>query len=235
MELGFVLKKLVSVFIMPLSIGLILFFIGLILLYQNKQKYSKIFLTISFLWIIIFSHTTFSNLLIKPLENKYSTLQTIPNNIKYILILGGDKQNRSWEAIRLYNLISNAKIITSGFKGNQKDSEANLTAKLLINSGIPQKDIIIHHQPKDTKDEAIQMKKLVGKEKFILVTSSFHMPRAMAIFEGEGLNPIASSTNFLQNHKNDILSIPNSGDLQKSTIAWHEYIGIIWAKIRGQI
>ena len=234
MSFGFVLKKFISSLIMPLSLGLILTFIGLIYLYKNNIKKAKLFLTIGVVWIVIISSNVFSNLLLTPLESKYSNINNIPKDIKYILLLGGDFQNRGWEVLRLYNIIPNSKIITSGYEGSNKISEAIKSAKLLQTLGIPKKDIIIHSTPKDTKDEAMKIKQFLGKTKFILVTSAYHMPRALALFHKEGLSPIPSSTNFLVIN-NKILTIPTGSSLLKTEIAWHEYLGLLWAKLRGQI
>jgi len=234
MSFGFVLKKFISSLIMPLSLGLILTFIGLIYLYKNNIKKAKLFLTIGVVWIVIISSNVISNLLLTPLESKYSNINNIPKDIKYILLLGGDFQNRGWEVLRLYNIIPNSKIITSGYEGSNKISEAIKSAKLLQTLGIPKKDIIIHSTPKDTKDEAMKIKQFLGKTKFILVTSAYHMPRALALFHKEGLSPIPSSTNFLVIN-NKILTIPTGSSLLKTEIAWHEYLGLLWAKLRGQI
>ena len=109
MSITFILKKVISSLIMPLSIGLIFAIIGLFYLYRNNFKKAKIFLTISVVWIGLMSYSPFSNFLLTPLESQYSKLEKIPNNVKFILLLGGDQQNRGWEALRLYNNIPNSK------------------------------------------------------------------------------------------------------------------------------
>ncbi len=235
MEFAFVLKKIISAFIMPLSLGLVLAIIGLIFLYKNRFKSAKVFLTISIVWIALISYVPFSNFLIKPLEVTYQKLEEIPSEVKYILLLGGDMENRAWEVLRLYHQIPNAKIITSGYAGRGEIPEAVLTANVFSEIGVKQEDIIIHRQPKDTKEEAIKIKELLGQEKFILVTSSYHMPRAMALFRKEGLSPIAAPTDYKIKGSNEALSAPSGGNLQKTEIAWHEYIGTLWSKLRGQI
>ena len=235
MDFAFILKKIISAFIMPLPIGLFLTFIGLIYLYKNKYTKAKILLSFSFLFITVISYKPFANCLIKPLEVEYSKLNKIPQDIKYILLLGGDRKNRGWEALRLYNKIPNAKIITSGYEGDRKIAEAVRTANILINLGIPKKDIIINAKPKDTKEEAIKIKQMLGKIPFILITSAYHMPRAIALFKKEGLNPIAAPTDFKIKHKTKILSMPSGEGLQKTQIAWHEYLGQLWSKLKGQI
>ncbi len=235
MEIGFILKKLLSSVLMPMSIGFILGVIGFMFLYRKSYKKAKIFLTISFIWIAIMSNNGFSKIMINPLKYHHSYLKIIPKDVNHILLLGGDIRNRGWEVLRLYHKIPNAKIITSGYEGGYTIPEAVVNANILIQSGVPKKDIIIHSTPKDTKEEAIVMKKLLGQKSFILVTSAHHMPRAIALFKKEGLNPIASPTKILTKQEINLLSIPRGSSLMQTEIAWHEYLGLLWSKLRGQI
>ena len=201
---------------MPLSLGLLIGFIGLIYLYKNQIKKAKIFLTISIIWIATISYGPFSYLLIHPLENQNTSLNQIPKDVTFILLLGGDRKNRGWEALRLYNQIPNSKIITSGYAGRDSVPEAIETANILYNLGIPKEDVIVHSLPKDTKEEAIEIKQVLGKKQFILITSAYHMPRALALFKKEGLNPIAAPTDIKTKESNKIISMPNGSSLQKT-------------------
>ncbi len=220
---------------MPLSIGLILGFIGLMFLFKNQIKKAKIFLTMSIIWIAVVSYTPFSNLLIYPLESQHSQLNEIPKDVKYILLLGGDRENRGWEALRLYNQIADSKIITSGYAGRGSIAEAVKTANILYDLGIPKEDVIVHSSPKDTKEEAIKIKQVLGEKRFILITSAYHMPRALALFKKEGLNPIIVPTDFKIKESDKVISVPSSQGLQKTEIAWHEYLGLVFSKLRGYI
>jgi uncharacterized SAM-binding protein YcdF (DUF218 family) len=235
MEIGFLLKKILSLALMPLSLGIMIGIVGFIYLYINHYKKAKIFLTISFLWIVLISNNGFSKLMINPLNNHHAYLSNIPKDIKYILLLGGDITTRGWEALRLYHKIPNAKIITSGYEGIYNMPEAIINANILIQSGIPKEDIIMHTTPKDTKEEAIIMKKFIKEKPFFLVTASYHMPRAFAIFEKEGLHPIVAPTLILGNKEVDFISVSSGNSLHKTEIAWHEYLGLMWAKLRNQI
>lgn len=234
MDLAFMLKKIVSAAIMPLSITLLILFIGLLFLTLNNIKKAKLFITIGFISLIIIAYQPFSNTLLKPLETNYSKLEIIPQGVTHILLLGGSVNNRGWEALRLYHKIDNAKIITSGYQNNYAIPEAQRTANIFINLGVPAEDIIIHSEPKDTKEEAIRTKELLGENPFILVTSAYHMTRAMALFQKEGLHPIAAPTDEKSTYAK-YASIPGSGNIQKTEIAVHEYLGLIWSKIKGQI
>ncbi len=230
--MGFTLKKVLSSLLMPLCFGLILFLIGLYFLYVNKYKKAKFYLTVSFLWIFIVSYAPFANKILFPLESNYKKIE---NNVsvKYILLLGGDFENRSFEAIRLYHKMHGAKIITSGYPGGYKKiPEAIISANKLVSLGIPASDILMQSEPKDTQEEAQYIRKIVGNEPFILVTAAYHMPRAVELFKKEGLNPITAPTHFLA-RESSLLSIPNGRELQKTEIAFHEYLGRTWNYIKS--
>lgn len=220
---------------MPWSIGIIFALMALWFLYKNHTKKAKSYLILSIFWIILISWAPFSNLMLKPLENSYEKLEIIPKNIKYILLLGGDRDKRAWEALRLYHKIPNVKIITSGYSLHEHLSDAQKTATMLIASGVPKKDILMQKLAKTTFEEAKHIKKRVGKKPFILVTAAYHMPRSMKLFQKAGLNPIAAPTDFNQAGESGFLSILQSRQLQNTEHAWHEYFGMLLYKLQGKI
>jgi uncharacterized SAM-binding protein YcdF (DUF218 family) len=224
----FLIKKFISILLMPLSIGLILGLIGFWFLHKNSIKRAKIFFAISLSWIFIISSASFAKLLLAPLENSYPPLTTIPKNVHYILLLGGDRRNRAWEALRLYRKIPNAKIITSGYSPEGTIPDAIRTAKLLESVGVKKNDIIIQSKPKNTKEEAIEIKKRLKDKPFILVTSAYHMPRAMELFHMEKLYPIPAPTDYRSRDKNVFYLFLQGKWLHRTEQAWHEYMGLAW-------
>lgn len=231
MEILFILKKIISSLIMPFSIGLFIFAFGLFYLFKKKIQKAKVFLTIAILWIIIISHSAFSNFLLTSLENEYQPLTKVPKDTKFIVFLGGDMENRGWEVLRLYHNIEGAKILVSGYEGRGTIPEANKTANLLQSIGIRGEDIFVYPKPKDTKEEAKNIKEILKKQKFILVTSAYHMKRAMMIFEHVGLKPTPAPTDYLIKESDSAISLPDGYSLNKTEKAWHEYIGIVWLRI----
>ncbi len=246
--MGFTLKKILSAFLMPLSIGLLLAFIGLIYLYAKSYTKAKFYLTLSFFWMLIISSASFPHLLLKPLENSYASL-LVPNpTIKYVHVLGSGHTSNSQlsvvsqnsqtamvrltEGIRLYKLLDNAKLIVTGYAGNDSTAHALMQFRVATSLGVPKKDIIVRIEPKDTQEEAISVKKIVGETPFILVTSASHMPRAMKIFEDSGLNPMAAPTNYHVKEEADIFSKLSGRNLYKTEVAMHEYLGIAWHQLK---
>lgn len=250
--MDFILKKAVSIFLMPLSIGVMLIVFALILININKIKKAKLMLILSIVWLFIFSYSPFVNLLLKPLESKYPTLHQAPQEIKYIYILGhGHDTDKSQpitsqlsetavvrlnEGIRLYKqLQGNVKIIVSGYSGLYDPTpHALMQEKLAIALDVSKDHIIVHPKAKDTQEEALAAKNLLRDEPFILVTSASHMTRALKFFTYEGLNPIPAPTNHLASTQHpNYTDFFSSEALEKSHIVFHEILGLIWQKIKG--
>ncbi|HIP51068.1 MAG TPA: hypothetical protein EYG94_03180, partial [Campylobacterales bacterium] len=147
-EAIFMIKKMLTVALMPLSIGIIFLLIALFFLYRQNIHKAKKYIMVSILWIMLISWAPFSQLMLKPLERAYPKLEKIPNNIEYILLLGGDRDKRAWEALRLYHKIPNVKIITSGYSLHDHLSDAEKTATKLMESGIPKERVLMQDMAK---------------------------------------------------------------------------------------
>ena len=250
--MDFLLKKFVSMFLMPLPLGVALILLGLFFLYRNKAAKAKFTLTLSVVWLFFFSYPPFVNTLLHPIESNHPTLHKAPENIKYIYVLGGGHHTdeslpitsqvmdvsviRLNEGIRQYRQLNGkAKIIVSGYHGLYDPTEhAVMQKRLAVSLGVNEEDMILHLGTRDTQEEAQAGKTLLGKEPFILVTSASHMTRAVNFFKQEGLNPIPAPTNHRSNIKHlNYTKLFSASALKKSHILFHEYLGLIWQKIKG--
>lgn len=248
MDLLFSLKKLISFFMKPYGLVLIILIIGLYFLFTKKEKLSKYLLSFGIFLLFLFAYAPFSNMLVSTLENRYIKYDYSHNSIKYIHVLGsghvsddtqplssliGDSGvKRVLEGILLHKNITNSKLIFTGYNGIAEVSNASINAKLAIALGVKEENIIINEEAKDTNDEAHFAKKIIQNEEFILVTSATHMQRALNIFEKVGLHPKSAPTDFQREKITTIWQLPSTSALQKSQMAMHEYIGILWSKLR---
>jgi uncharacterized SAM-binding protein YcdF (DUF218 family) len=250
--MDFLLKKLISMFLMPLPLGVFFIVLALVLLYINKTKAVKSMLALSILWLFFFSYPPVANILLHSIESNNPTLHHAPENVKYIYVLGGGHHTdeslpitsqvvetsvvRLNEGIRLYHqLHEEASIIVSGHRGAfDPTTHAVMQQKLALALGVKKEKIILRPEPRDTEEEAIAAKALLGDKPFILVTSASHMRRAMRFFKHEGLQPIPAPTNHLAS-----IQYPNYTDffssdaLEKSHIVFHEILGMVWQKVKG--
>jgi uncharacterized SAM-binding protein YcdF (DUF218 family) len=247
MELGFMLKKFITFFIEPYGMVFSLFILGLYFLFIKREKLSKVFLSLSFGFLFLFSYPPFANFLISNLENQYPKYD-YKHEVKYIHVLGsghnGDDTQplsskiengglkRVLEGIIIYRYTENSKLIFTGYGGDMDVSTAKMNETLALTLGVKKEDIILGEEAKDTQEEAYFTKKLVGDKPFILVTSASHMLRSMILFKSIGLKPIAAPTAFYKDKFKSFLKLPTIGSFQKSKIAMHEYWGILWSKLR---
>jgi len=244
----FVVKKFIAAFLTPMALCWEISFCGLILLwFTRKKKAAKILLTIGLGLLYLLSFRPLSNAFLTPLENSYPYYQG-RDTVSYILVLGGGavddprlptasqlsdpSLNRLVEGIGIYRRIQGARLIFSGKK------VARLMSAAAQSLGVKESDILIEASARDTKDEARTVQRIVGKAPFILVTSASHMPRAIALFKKRGMHPIPAPVRYMVRGEytlNAEFFLPSPGELYKTELAWHEYLGLLWAKFRGQI
>lgn len=113
------------------------------------------------------------------------------NNLKRLsLRRGGD---RIWQALHLYEIGKVKKLMIVGANGSLTDSPLNEAVQfrdVLLDFGVPDEDIIIEVNSKNTYENAVESKKILDKRSdlssYLLVTSALHMPRSEACFKKAG-------------------------------------------------
>lgn len=247
MELGFLIKKYITFFVEPLGMILSLLLLGLFLWFRKKERLAQYVLGSGVLLLFLFSYQPFSNLLLSTLENEYPKYART-QDVGYIHVLGSGHTTdpskplssqisdagikRVLEGVLLHLENSGSKLVFTGYAGDTNISNAQMNATLAKALGVKEENIIINPLPKDTREEALFAKEIVGEEAFILVTSATHMPRAMRLFGSVGLDPIAAPTDFKKD-QTSFLDVPSIQNLSNSKRAVHEYLGILWSRLRG--
>lgn len=228
-----VLQQLLS----PSSFVLLLILIGLVLwLALKKKNLGKVLMTLGILLYYLFSITAASNYLLSPLENKYSPLgeEDMEKADEIVLLLGGKEADvlRGSEVLRVSYLRGRkVKIIISGTDPLLSTSEEALgVKKFFVNRGLAEENIVIEGQSRNTWENIRNVRDIVGERPFFLVTSAYHMKRAIKEFEKVEANPIPAPTDFkIKTEKYTALDFfPGAQNLRKSDIAIHEYLGILW-------
>ena len=96
----FILKKIISVFLSPLTLSLLLFFLGLYLLwFTTKQRAGKILVSVGVILLSLFSYSVIPDRLLRPLERQYNSfeirssaaVQKVEDEsiVKFVVVLGG--------------------------------------------------------------------------------------------------------------------------------------------------
>jgi uncharacterized SAM-binding protein YcdF (DUF218 family) len=253
----FLMKKILTLLFFPLSLGLELLLLGLVLLwFTRKQKTGKVVLSIGFLLLLTLSYNAVSDQLLQPLEYRYPPVLKSDDisGAGWVVVLGGGHISdprlpvtsrlygttitRLVEGIRLHDMLPGSKLVLSGGGAFDPVSDAAAMAELAVAIGVDKRDMVLESASWDTKDQARLIKSIVGKDRFVLVTSAFHMPRSMALFQKQGMNPIPAPTGHWVEQRQKLspmMFFPRVSALGKAELAFHEYLGMVWARIRGQI
>jgi uncharacterized SAM-binding protein YcdF (DUF218 family) len=254
----FIFKKIAGAFCYPLSFGLLILVGGLLLLwFTRRQRTGKLIVSIGVIFLLVCSYAWLPESLIKPLESRYPPLlqaNSLPE-VKWIVVLGGGHASdprrpansqlssaslaRVVEGIRLHRNLPGAKLILSGGAVFDPVPEARTMADTAAVLGINRADMVLEALAKDTEEQAVLIKKIIGNESFILVTSAAHMARSVALCKRQGMQPVAAPTDYQVDEERPGLHparfFPSAQNLLMAESAVHEYLGAAWARLRGKI
>lgn len=245
----FVSKKIMSAAIYPIGITFILVVVALILSWNHRRRVARLIFALAGLTLLVFSLGWTGHTLVKALEDEagpyVDPAKLRETGIKYIVVLGGtavkpdkspaDRWDRSvlrlLEGWRLWREIPNSKLVLSGGAVSYADAMAVLPEWL----GVPENAMILETRALDTDDEARLFEPIVGTHPFALVTSATHIPRAMSMFRGRGMRPIACPCDFRATRTPPLyeLCLPKADWLNDSEIALHEYYGRLFYWFKG--
>jgi uncharacterized SAM-binding protein YcdF (DUF218 family) len=193
------------------------------------------------------------------LEMKYSKPDTLPDKVDGIIVLGGaiSAENslahgepvigangaRLFAFLELARLYPEARLVFTGGSGrltSQNAKEADYAQTLLGNTGLNTARIIFERNSRNTYENARFSKKLAQprqSENWILITSAFHMPRSMAVFQGQGWNVIPWPVGYLTDGSYHIYprSFNVSSQYAFAETAFREYIGSIVYTVTGKM
>jgi uncharacterized SAM-binding protein YcdF (DUF218 family) len=253
----FLLKKIASQFLSPLTVCIILLVIGMfMLLFTRRQKTGKLLTASGVVFLLLMSYDALPDRVIGILEHEYPPLNEISpvSDAKWIVVLGGghtsdrnlpalsrlsgDSLARIIEGLVIHKRLPHSRLLFSGGKAFDSESESKTMADVAVQLGLKRSFIVEESAGQDTDDQAVLIKNIVGKDKFILVTSAYHMPRSMALFQKQGMHPIpAPAGHKVKNNEtiNPYMYFPDSDGIEKMEFAVHEYLGLIWSKLTGLI
>lgn len=253
----FLLKKIVAPLFYPLPFCIEILLLGLIVLwFTRKQKTGKVVVSLGIALLATLSYDAVPNALLRPLEYKYDSPRNLGeiSDAKWVVVLGGGHISdsrvpitsqisgtslvRLVEGIRLHKMLPGSKLILSGGGGFDPVPNAKIMADVAMAIGVDREDLILESVSRDTKDEARLIQKIVGSDRFVLVTSASHMPRSVPLFKKLGMRPVPAPTAHQVKERQAMSPgtfFPSTGNLRKAENAFHEYLGSAWAKIRGQV
>jgi uncharacterized SAM-binding protein YcdF (DUF218 family) len=193
--------------------------------------------------------------MMRPLEDRFSVPDLMPDKVDGIIVLGGgisvdrsvdrnmpvlnDAAERMTGFVALAHRYPLARLVFSG--GNAapfvvKKSEAAIARHFFRNMGLATRDILYEAKSRNTFENAVYSRALVkphAGERWLLVTSAADMPRAVGCFRGVGWPVIAVPSGYRTLRNRSGLAPGLVGGLRDADWAVHEWVGLLYYRLRG--
>lgn len=238
----------------PLSLSLLLAVIGALFLHCRWRRVGYCILCLAWGWLYLCSTALFANFLMSVLERDYPprAMSAVPA-VDAIVLLGGGTRgdthmgvladlnehgDRLVHATALYKAGKAPLILLSGGSLQGVRPEAEQMRDILSVMGVPRSDIVLEPLSRNTHENAVYSAQLLRQRELrrvLLVTSAFHMRRAMGVFRSQGVQAIPAPTDFKRLVGEGVVPswLPGTGNLSRSTQALHEMLGYQVYRWRG--
>jgi uncharacterized SAM-binding protein YcdF (DUF218 family) len=259
----FYLAKALWFIAQPSTLIALLVGYGTILIWTGWARWGRRFATAGALLLLVAGLSPLGNALILPLEDRFprANLENQPAPIGFIVLGGAEDQivgaargvpalneaaEREVEAVMLSRRFPDAKIAFTGGDAAifyKSASEASGFASLLTAMGVPPDRLILEDRSRDTFENAAFLKAELDKHgllepgaRWLLITSAYHMPRAMGVFRKAQFTVEPWPVDYRTRGAAD-LSRPFdkvSEGLRRVDIATREWVGLLAYWITGR-
>jgi uncharacterized SAM-binding protein YcdF (DUF218 family) len=254
----FVVSKLLAFFEEPSKVIVLAGIAGLILTRTRYARWGWRLAVASLVLIALLGFLPIGRSLAIVLENRFPRWEEAGPPPAGIIVLGGavsayrlttrgqvgltDAAERIVVVPELARKFPNAKIIYSGGDPGlftQRGSEADVVGALFESLGVPPGRVTLENRSRNTAENAAYSKALAAPkpgERWLLVTSAMHMPRAIGAFREAGFPVEAYPVDYQTNGWQDLRVVFGSlsGALRQMDTALHEWIGLIAYRLTGK-
>lgn len=250
----FVISKLSWPLLQPLGLLLLLLLSGAALSWTRWWRAGRRLVGLAALLALGLGVLPVGPALLAVLEQRFPR-PDLPESVDGIIVLGGAIDARAWaltgrpalnqaaermtEAVMLARRYPGAPLVFSGGSGMIFDpdlKEAPAALMLWRELGVDPGRIVLEDQSRDTWENAVMCRDLVQPqpgERWLLVTSAFHMPRAIGVFRALDWDVLP----YPVDHRADPEDVrPGLGrPFDAARWALHEWLGLVVYRITGRI
>jgi uncharacterized SAM-binding protein YcdF (DUF218 family) len=250
--LFFYLSKLLFLLVQPSVVCLLLIAAGL---WLGRKRLA----VAGLLTLLVIGFSPLANLLTLPLEGRFlrPKIEHVADKITGIIILGGfedayttdsrqvlslnEAAERLTEGLVLAHKLPNTRVIFTGGSAsimNAVPSAAGSIGEFLTASGIAAERIVLERNSRNTRENATMTFEIVkpqAGERWLLVTSAFHMARSMGVFRAAGFDVVAWPVDYRTAGPQDMTRLMGSVDdgIKRLDMVTKEYIGLVVYRLRG--
>lgn len=246
----FVLSKLMSAITQPMFWLAVWWGVALLLL-GRWHRLARWMLWSGLVVLGLLGFKTFPDALLRPLENRYLVpdARTVDHHVGMIVLGGatghpgiyqahgqvplGDAAERMTVPVGLMRQHPKLDLVFSGGEGRLLATgvtEAELAKAFYEQQGVDMARVTLEGGSRTTRENARQVAALMGdrcKQPWLLVTSAWHMPRAMAEFEAVGCKVTPYPVDFMTGVSTPWTEYSLAYSLVRWQTALHEWLGLL--------
>jgi uncharacterized SAM-binding protein YcdF (DUF218 family) len=254
----FVLAKILGFFALPSNILIVLGLLGVVLMVTRFSRAGRRLAALSLVLLALIGLTPIGNILILPLEQRFPPMDHSGRAPDGIVVLGGafdatvshgrgeialtDAGDRMTAVAELARRYPAARIVFSGGSGRlllDSAKESDLAARMFASFGIAADRLSFDADSRDTLENAEFSRKIAQPkpgERWLLVTSAYHMPRAIGAFRRAGFAVEAYPADWRTRGSDDVARPFGSlaDGLKRTDTAVREWFGLLTYWITGR-
>lgn len=249
----FSLSKVLGFFALPSNFMVLVGIAGAVLLLTRRKRLGQGLMIVSLLALAIAGWSPLGNVLISGLEDRFPPWDASRGAPDGIVVLGGaispelsrerggvalnESAERMTVVAELARRYPAARIAFTGGSGNLMGgaAEADFVLPLFESFGIARERVTLEAKSRNTAENARFTKDVIqpkSGERWLLVTSAYHMPRAMGLFRTAGFNVEAYPVDWRTGEDDITASFSSlSAGLARTDAALREWVGLVayWA------
>jgi uncharacterized SAM-binding protein YcdF (DUF218 family) len=254
----FILSKVLGFFALPSNFLISVGILGVVLLCTRFRRLASWLVVTSLVLLAIAGLSPLGNVLILPLEQRFPPWDPSRGPPAGIVVLGGaisanvsaardavalnEAAERITVTVELARRYPDARIIFAGGNSNLIEDgpmEAAIAVREFEALGIPHDRITAEEQSRNTIENAVFSRLIANPkpdERWLLVTSAYHMPRAIGVFRAAGFPIEAYPVDWRTRGPSDALSPFTSlaAGLERTDVAVREWVGLVIYRITGK-
>ena len=256
--LFFVLSKTLGILLLPTDFLIFVGIAGAILLGTRFARLGRRLMVVSLLLFAICGFSPLGSWLLFPLESRFPAWDAARGAPDGIVVLGGSidadvsaargvavvrgAADRIVAAAALARQYPDARIVFTGGSSNLIENdprEADYAAEIFERLGVRRERLTIERRSRNT-EENVEFTKAIAApkngERWLLVTSAYHMPRSVGLFRKAGFAVEPYPVDWRVGSRADLLQFSAVAieGLQRTGLAVHEWIGLLAYRLSGK-
>ena len=253
----FVLSKTLGVFLLPSNLIMACGALGLGLIFSKRRRVGGRLLACCVAALLICGFSPLGALMLLPLETRFSPWNPDTGDPAGIIVLGGGLDPeltaargtpatggaRIVVAAELAYRYPKARLVYVGGNASLRAvnlSEAAAAEGIFKNLGIREDRVQLEPNSRNTEENvrfSVQLVDPKPGERWLLVTSAFHVPRAMGLFRKAGMTLDPYPVDWRTRGWSDVYKLQTDwiAGLDLTDTAAHEWLGLIAYRLTGKI